>query len=49
MEIQRNWGIEFVLAKLEELQLAALNVLPFFTLCSACVSALVIVLSDSLV
>jgi hypothetical protein len=36
-----------VLGTLKELQLATLNVLPLFTLCSARVSALVIVLSDS--
>jgi hypothetical protein len=40
METLRNWGIEFVLATLKELQLA--------TLCIARVSALEIVLSDSL-
>jgi hypothetical protein len=37
----------FVLATLKELQLATLNVLCLFTLCSACVSALMIVLNDS--
>jgi hypothetical protein len=36
-----------VLATLKELQLAALNILPLFTLCTAHVSAVVILLSDS--
>jgi hypothetical protein len=38
----------FTLATLKELQLAALKVLPFVTLCSVRVSALLIVLSYSL-
>jgi hypothetical protein len=46
METQRNL-IEFVLATLIELQLETQNVLPMFTFCSACVSALVMALSDS--
>jgi hypothetical protein len=37
----------FLLAALKECQLARLNVLPLFTLCSARVSELVIVLSDN--
>jgi hypothetical protein len=44
METLRNLGIEFVSATLKEPQLTTLFCL--FTLCSAHVSALVIVLSD---
>jgi hypothetical protein len=37
METLRNWGIEFVLSTLKELQLASLNVLPFvYTLQCMC-------------
>jgi hypothetical protein len=48
MERIRNRRIKFVPDNMKELQLAALNVLlPFIDTCSARVSALVIVLSDS--
>jgi hypothetical protein len=47
METIRNSGTEFVLATLKELQMATLNVLRLFTLCSACAKAFVIPLSDS--
>jgi hypothetical protein len=47
METLRNLGLEFVLAALTELQLVTSFFFRLFTLCSARVSALVIVLNDS--
>jgi hypothetical protein len=44
METLQNWGTEFVLATLKELQLAHWMFFHLFTLCSACA---VIVLNDS--
>jgi hypothetical protein len=47
MEKIKNWGIEFVLAKLIEHSWQHWKFFRLFALCNARVSALVIVLSDS--
>jgi hypothetical protein len=46
IETLTNLGIEFELATLQKLQSATINVFRLFTLCSARVTAVVILLSD---